>query len=148
MFNLSKDIKGVHPGLILQRELDKRKISKSRFALMIQEYPQTLGAITNGKRDMNTGLALRIEEALNLEEGFLMMLQVFYDIKKLRLIAQQTPNLKVLRPALFWDTDVNKIDWHKQKKAIIKRAWERGNEQEKAEIERFYGEDAITEALA
>ncbi len=41
------------------------------------------------------------------------------------------PNLSVLRKILFWDTDINKIDWHKQYKAIIQRILERGNENEK-----------------
>ncbi len=64
-------LKGIHPGIILDRELKKRKLHKSAFALSIQEYPQTFSAITKGKRNMNTSLALRIEEALGIEEGFL-----------------------------------------------------------------------------
>jgi plasmid maintenance system antidote protein VapI len=64
-------VKGIHPGLILERELKKRKLSKGQFALSISEYPQTLSAIISGKRGMNIGLAMRIEEALGMEEGFL-----------------------------------------------------------------------------
>jgi addiction module HigA family antidote len=76
-----QNIKGLHPGLFLDRELKKRGLSKGPFALSIGEYPQTISAITHGKRGMNTSLALRIEAYLNLEEGTLMMLQVYYDIK-------------------------------------------------------------------
>ena len=43
-----------------------------------------------------------------------------------------------LRRILFWDTDMDKIDWTKQKKAVIKRVRERGNFQEKKEIAEFY----------
>lgn len=71
-------IKGVHPGKFLERELLKQKINKRQFAIAVGEHPQTLGAIINGNRRMNVELSLKIEEKLQLEEGFLMTLQVFY----------------------------------------------------------------------
>ena len=64
-------LKGVHPGIVLERELKERKLPRGRFALSVNEFPQTIGAITKGKRNMNTSLALRIEHALDIEEGFL-----------------------------------------------------------------------------
>jgi antitoxin HigA-1 len=132
-------LKGLHPGIVLERELKHRKLSKGRFAISIQEFPQTLVSITKGKRRMNTALALRIEKALNLEEGFFILLQVYHDIA-IEKKKQQTsvPDLSKLRPTLFWDTRLEKIDWEKQKKAVLKRVNERGNEQEKQEIHRFY----------
>ncbi len=141
-------LKGVHPGFVLERELKKRQIRKGSFALQIQEYPQTLSTITKGKRDMNIGLALKIEHLLGIEEGFFMILQVYYDIereKKKQNISH--PNLSLIRPVLFWDTKMEKLDWQKQKKAIIKRIFERGNEMEKNEITRFYGNEIISKVL-
>lgn len=143
-----QQLKGIHPGFVLERELEKRHLRKGVFALSLQEYPQTLTAITKGKRGMNTLLALKIEEALGLEEGYFMILQVYYDIEqekkkqnKLRI------DLPQLRPVLFWDTKINTIDWDKQKKAIIKRVFERGNEMEKKEIIRFYGAKTVDAIL-
>lgn len=138
-------LKGIHPGIFLEHKIKERKLSKGRFALMINEYPQTLGTITKGRRSMNTALALKIEQELNLEEGFLMTLQVFYDIKheKRRLIEKSHPDLSKLRPGLFWDTDIEKIDWQRQKRAVIQRIFERGNSIEKEEITRFYGDSEI-----
>lgn len=75
-------LKGIHPGFVLEQELEKRHLRKGVFALSLQEYPQTLTAITKGKRGMNTSLALKIEEALGLEEGYFMILQVYYDIEQ------------------------------------------------------------------
>ena len=75
-------LKGLHPGFVLEQELKKRKLSKGRFAISINEFPQTLGAVTRGKRNMNTPLALKIEQALGIEEGYFMTLQVFYEIKE------------------------------------------------------------------
>ncbi len=82
---------------------------------------------------MNTPLALRIEHALGIEEGYFMTLQVFYEIKeeKRKQLTNATPDLSKLRPILFWDTSMDKIDWQQQKRAVIKRVFERGNEQEK-----------------
>jgi len=141
-------IKGLHPGFYLERELKRRRLAKGRFAISIQEYPQTLGSITKGKRKMNTGLALKIEKALGIEEGFLMVLQVYYDIanenKKLNL---SHPDLSKLRRVLFWDTEIQKINWILQKQAVINRVFERGNEDEKNEILRFYGADEVNKVL-
>jgi plasmid maintenance system antidote protein VapI len=133
-------LKGIHPGIYLADLLKKRHIRPGQFALSIGEYPQTLNAIMKGRRAMNTPLSLKIEKSLNLDEGFLMTLQVFHDIrlektKKRQLIK---PDLSLFRKGLFWDTDPEKIDWIAQKKAIINRIMERGNEQEKNAIEMFY----------
>ena len=54
-----------------------------------------------------------------------------------------TPNLSKLRAGLFWDTDINTIDWQGQKRAVIERVIERGSEEEKVEIKRFYGDKAF-----
>ena len=141
-------IKGIHPGFILERELKKRHLRKKNFALSVNEFPQTLGAITKGKRNMNTALALKIEKSLGLEEGFLMVLQVYYDIEQeKRKEHSEKPDFTKLNPALFWDTRMDKINWVKQKKTVIKRVFERGNHTEKQEITRFYGEKIISEIL-
>ena len=141
-------IKGIHPGFIIDRELKKRHLRKKNFALSVDEFPQTLGAITKGKRNMNTALALKIEKSLGLEEGYLMILQVYYDIEQEKAKQQlDTPDLSKLRTVLFWDTKMDKINWIKQKKTIIKRVFERGNDTEKQEIIRFYGENVIREIL-
>lgn len=142
-------LKGLHPGVVLERDLQKRKLTKGRFGISIDEYPQTLSAILKGKRSMNTSLALKLEEALNKEEGYFMTLQVFYDIKELKSKTKkvQSPNLSILRKVLFWDTDINKIDWERQKKAVIQRVWERGTEEERDEILRYYGLDVVNAVL-
>src|SRR5690606_41359530 len=74
--------KGIHPGVILDRELKKRSIKQRPFALSLDEHPQTFNAITKGKRGISTALALKIERELGLEEGTLVILQAYYDITK------------------------------------------------------------------
>jgi hypothetical protein len=53
------------------------------------------------------------------------------------------PDLSLIRPGLFWDTDIKKIDWQLQRRAVIERILERGNDQEKAEVKGFYGDSAF-----
>ncbi|OFZ04481.1 MAG: plasmid maintenance system antidote protein [Bacteroidetes bacterium RIFOXYC12_FULL_35_7] len=141
-------IKGVHPGFVLDRELKKRKIRKGFFALSLNEFPQTIVSITKGKRKMNTELSLKIETTLGIEEGFFMTLQIFYDINEAKKkLSAETPDLKKLRPVLFWDTNLESIDWQRYKTAVVKRVFERGNKIEKNEIIRFYGKEGIDKIL-
>ncbi|OXA93495.1 helix-turn-helix transcriptional regulator [Flavobacterium hercynium] len=137
--------KGIHPGAVLGRELDKRNLSQRPFALSLMEHPQTINAIIKGKRDMNTAIALKIESALDLEEGTLLVLQAYYDIKKekQKSLHQKRPNIDHLRESLFWDTDINSINWDKQASSVIRRVFERGNISEKKEIVKFYGSSKI-----
>lgn len=136
--------KGIHPGKIIDRDLKKVKLSQRSFAVTIGEHSQTINAIINGHRSLTIGLALKIEQALGYEEGFLLILQVYYDITEYKrseaeLSIKGVPNI---RKILFWDTDFDKINWGLYKEAIIQRVVERGSSEEKAEIARFYNIDS------
>lgn len=144
MSNYLERYKGIHPGIFLEREFKKRELHKRPFALSIGEHPQTLNAITKGKRKLNTALALKIEEKLGFEEGSLAILQTYFDINEEKQKNETSkPNMKLLRNSLFWDTDISKIEWDKQFSAVIRRVFERGNEIEKQELIRFYGSEKI-----
>lgn len=140
--------KGIHPGIILARELKKRGIAQRPFALSIGEHPQTINALTKAKRNLPTSIALKIEEKLGLEEGTLALLQTYFDIQTEKSkIKPITPNLSIIRKSVFWDTDISQIDWDKQKNAVIRRIMERGNALEIKEIKHFYGAAIIQAAL-
>lgn len=149
MLNQIEIIKGIHPGLYLERKIRESHLKKGQLALAIDEYPQTLSSITKGKRDMNTALALKLERALGMEEGLLMILQVYHDIDQIKKRENsQKPDLNKLRPVIFWDTNILSIDWMRQSNAVIQRVFQRGNQQEKNEIIRFYGPEKVNEVLA
>ncbi|MBU3660753.1 MAG: helix-turn-helix domain-containing protein [Flavobacteriales bacterium] len=140
--------KGIHPGIVLERELKKRMIAKRPFAQAIGEHPQTLNAITKGKRKLNIPLALKIEKNLGFEEGTFVLLQTYFDIMVInQSLENQRPNLDIIRKSLFWDTDILKIDWQKHYKSVIRRIFERGNDQEKQEITTFYGAEKVNSVL-
>jgi plasmid maintenance system antidote protein VapI len=141
--------KGIHPGLILERELGKRKLRKGPFARSLSLYPQILNDITKGRRGFTPALSLKVDKALGLEEGTMLLLQTYYEIKKEKEKSNTTdhPDLSILRGALFWDTDINKVDWQKQYRAIIERIFQRGNTEERKEIINFYGEEKVRSVI-
>ena len=77
----------------------------------------------------------------------MLVLQAYYELKKEKekIRMEDHPNLAVIRKIIFWDTDINRIEWQKQYKAVIKRVFERGNTEEKEEILRYYGKEKIKE---
>ena len=133
-------IKGVHPGKFIERELKKKNLTQRALAEGTGIPYQTINAIIAGRRNLTTEQALKIDSSLNLEEGFLAILQTHYDIKQYR--EKELANLYTghphIRRILFWDTDFDKINWGKYKDAVIKRVLERGNKEEIDEIKRFY----------
>ena len=144
-------IKGVHPGAVLQRELKSRNLRKGRFALEMQEYPQIITAITKGRRGINPALSIKLGRVLGCDPSYFQVLQAHFEIeteKKLQISQKATtPDLTRIRTGLFWDCDLNLIDWQKNSSAVILRIFERGNDNEIKEIIRFYGEDLISKTL-
>ncbi len=133
-------LKGILPGKLIGRELSKRDISQRAIASAIGVHSQTLNAVITGRRQPTTELALKLERALDIPEGFLLTMQAYYNIAEYKR-SEQTSSISGvpnIRKVLFWDTDFDKIDWGRYKNFIIERVLERGNEQEKKEIMRFY----------
>ncbi|WP_166965155.1 HigA family addiction module antitoxin [Yeosuana marina] len=138
-------IKGIHPGLILHREIKRNNIKSSQLAMTINEHKQTISAIINQKRGITAELSIKLAEYFNTEEDYFMMLQAGYEVKnKLASNSKRKPNLDNIRRVLFWDTSFDKIDWNKNKRAIIQRILERGNDKEINEIIKFYGKATVS----
>ncbi len=52
-----------------------------------------------------------------------------------------------LRPSLFWDTDVQKIDLQKHKASVIERIMVRGHMDEFRAMMQFYGKDTVKKTM-
>ncbi len=140
-------IKGIHPGELLRWELSKRNLKSSQLADTIGEHKQTISAILNKRRDMNPKLSIKLSKEFKTDKDYFMLLQASYDVKKAASEIRLTPNTDNLRKVIFWDTDFDKIDWEKNKKAVIKRVLERGNKKEINEIISFYGRKTISKEI-
>ena len=63
-----------------------------------------------------------------------------YVSKRNKKISEKAkPAPKLLRRALFWDVNLEKIDFNLRKRYVIERVFERGNNEEILEIISFYG---------
>ena len=136
-----ENVKGMHPGALIKHELNRKKISQRKFAASIDEHWQILNAVINEKRGISLGTALKLEKEFGYDEGFLMILQVYYDIekRKQKQIRSTLKGVPAIRRIIFWDTDFDSIDWAASKESVISRVLERGTEEEIAEIARYYG---------
>lgn len=136
-----ENIKGMHPGALIKHELIKMKMSQRQFAAKIGEHWQILNAVINQKRGISLTTALKIEREFGYDEGFLLIMQVYYDIEKDKQkdIGKSLSGIPDVRRILFWDADFDKIDWAASRESVITRILERGSDAEKAEIARYYG---------
>ena len=79
----SKEIKtdvSLHPGEILQDELEAREIKKSWFAEQLGMKPGHLSELLRGKRHVSAALALKLEHQLGIPAEYWMRVQVYYDL--------------------------------------------------------------------
>ena len=136
-----ENVKGMHPGALIKHELNRKKISQRKFAASIDEHWQILNVVINEKRGISLATALKVEKEFGYDEGFLMILQVYYDIekRKQKQIRSTLKGVPAIRRIIFWDTDFDSIDWAASKESVISRVLERGTEEEIAEIARYYG---------
>ena len=146
-----KKVKGIHPGAILKRELSRRKLKSIQLAKSIQEHPQTINAITKGRRGVNPNLSIKLGEYFGIDIEYFMLLQAAYEVSK--SLSWEQNQLKgslsgKIRAAIFWDTDIEQIDWVKNKRFVIQRVLERGNEEEIQELIQFYSLKAIKAEVA
>jgi len=144
---LSK-IKGIHPGIFLRRELKIQGLKGNDLAKKIGVHKQTISAILNKRRGISPQLSIKLSEQFNVDSDYFMLLQSSYDVKRvLNLKIQPKPNLNKIRRVIFWDTTFDKIDWQKNKKAVILRILERGNTKEINEIINFYGKEDVRKVV-
>jgi addiction module HigA family antidote len=140
MFPKIERIKGMHPGAVLKWALNKYNIQASQLSEGISEHKQTLSAILNEKRGINPTLSIKLGAYFKIRPEYFMLIQAEYQVQS-AINAQnnndQSPKPKI-RKVIFWDTDFEKLDWRKNKKAIIERVKERGNKKEIEEVLAYY----------
>jgi len=144
-------IKGIHPGLVLERELKRLDIGHSVFAMEIGEYPTIITDIIKKRRGISAALSIKLDKYLNAEEGYFLILQSYFKIGRVKQKASMKlpkPDLTKLRKALFWDISIDILDFSKRKRFVIERVFERGNEKEIREIINFYGTEECRDMIS
>ncbi len=70
-----------HPGSLIREELEERKLTQAKLAAQIGVSASLLNEVINGKRPVNTELALLLEAALNIPAHMLLDLQWAYNMQ-------------------------------------------------------------------
>ena len=135
-------IKGLHPGLLIKRELEKQGLGLEQWAAHVKLRIPTARAILQGKRLLSARLAARIEAFFGWESGLLSRLQDCWAKEQDNAANQDTAVLLChIRRAVFWDADIKAIDMVKHRNAIIRRVLTRGDADEIALVRSYFGLD-------
>jgi antitoxin HigA-1 len=80
-YQVTDNLPPVHPGEILEDELEALGLSARKFAAHIGVPPNAVTEILNGERRVTAEMALRLGAAFGTGERFWMNLQSNYDAK-------------------------------------------------------------------
>lgn len=69
-----------HPGQLIREELEEREMTQAKLAQHIGISPSLLNEVINGKRAVNTELALLLEAALGISAHIWLDLQADYNM--------------------------------------------------------------------
>ncbi len=137
--DMIKAYKGIAPGKVLSNELKRQGMSQRKLALETGEHYQTISAIIAGRRRIPLALCVKLDSILHFDEGFFAVIQTYYEVGKIKEDEMHAyGEIPSIRPVVFWDTDIDKLDWKSNKQFIIKRVSERGNESEISAVRRYY----------
>jgi len=73
----------VHPGEVLQDELEEVGLTQSALAAHIGVLPKTINEICRGKRGISAEMAMKLSKALGGSPQFWLNLQNSWDISQL-----------------------------------------------------------------
>ncbi|MCL2290211.1 MAG: helix-turn-helix domain-containing protein [Bacteroidetes bacterium] len=150
MYEKYLSMHSVPAGAILEHILKNKHLSQKEIAESSAIYPQRINDLIKGKRKFTPELSNRLEKALGISTlGYFYKIQTNHDIYNYQDEQERkiTPDLSKLHKTLFWDTDIEKMNWVRSANYVIQRAFEYGNKMEIEEIIRFYGLKEVTKAL-
>ncbi len=88
----------LHPGYIIEMEIEARNLKKQDVAHSLGIKPQHLSELLKEKRHVGAMLALKLEQIFGLDADYWLRVQSGYDSakarKKMSLIAMPTPNTR------------------------------------------------------
>jgi len=78
---------------------------------------------------------------------YFMLLQASFEVQSNIRESIVNPLIGKIRKSIFWDTDIRNIDVNKNKRFIIQRILERGNQNEISELIDLYSKSIIRQEL-
>ena len=74
----------VHPGAVLNDELEERGISQTQLARHIRVLPKTVNEICRGKRGISAQMAVKLSRALGASPEFWLNLQNLWELSQVK----------------------------------------------------------------
>ena len=78
------DENSLHPGYIIDLEIDARELKKQDVAHSLGIRPQHLSELLKEKRNVSALLALKLEQVFGVEADYWLRVQSGYDLAKAR----------------------------------------------------------------
>ena len=95
--NKMEPFQPTHPGEVIKDEIEYRGISQRALAAQIGVSYTQLNEVLNGKRTLNTEMALLISAALDIDAEPLLAMQMRYDVITARQNQNFVSRLKSIR---------------------------------------------------
>ncbi len=74
----------IHPGLVLQDELDELQISQAALAEHVRVLPKTINEICRGKRGISAEMAMKLSQSLGASPYFWLNLQNNWELSQIK----------------------------------------------------------------
>ncbi len=72
----------IHPGLVLQDELEERGLTQTELAAHLGVLPKTINEICRGRRGISAEMAVQLSRALGASPGFWLSLQKNWELSQ------------------------------------------------------------------
>jgi addiction module HigA family antidote len=82
--NKNQHIPAIHPGAVLQDELDEIGLTQSALAAHIRVLPKTINEICRGKRGISAEMAWKLSQALGASPNFWLNLQNNWELSQVK----------------------------------------------------------------
>lgn len=136
-------------GSVIKYIMEQKKTTGRQIAHRSGLTPQRISDYANNHRRITVKASLALERALEIEKpGYFYIIQTNHDIYLASRNQQPTPDLSKISNHVFWDSNIKNINWKADKKRIIQRTFEYGDEQTLSEIVRFYGKTTVKQILS
>lgn len=97
MMNMIEPYVPTHPGEVIKDEIEYRGVSQRVLSAQIGVSYSQLNEVLNGKRALNTEMALLIAAALDIDAEPLLAMQTRYDIIRARRNSAFSRRLSTIR---------------------------------------------------
>jgi len=84
------NIPSVHPGMVLQDDLDEIGVTQTELAAHIGVLPKTINEICRGKRGISAEMAWKLSQALGASPNFWLNLQNNWELTQVKTKPDKT----------------------------------------------------------